>query len=98
MKTVLINAYEGSVLFENVPNNKSRQHLINLAVHALNEYSSPNSRYLYSISNVDYIPNPILCEDEWSARQRRYEAYARYADRIQVMPEIVVDYPTFIAN
>ena len=95
-KTILINAYEGAVLFENVPNHTRRDRLINLAICALNE--QPHGRFIYSLSNVFYVANPILCDDEQEAWGLIQDFPNRLSERIQIKPSLVVDYPTFIAN
>lgn len=94
MKTILINAYEGTVLFENVPNNAGRDHLINLATHALNE--RPGGRPIYSLSNVEYVANPILFEDEVEAWNYEQDLPQRLTCRVHVYPNLVLDYKTFL--
>ena len=63
MKNVLIRAFEGNVYIKNVPTNISPIRLCFLALDVLNK---KNGDSLPSISNVEYVANPIFLsvEDE----------------------------------
>ncbi|WP_252241628.1 hypothetical protein [Clostridium sp. ZBS18] len=61
MKDVLINCYEGSLLFKNVPNNEKRSDIIERARIELNK---DRQRKLTGLNNIDYIANPSYTDLE----------------------------------
>ncbi|MBZ9693375.1 hypothetical protein [Clostridium sp. M14] len=61
MKDVLINCYEGNLLFKNVPNNEKRSDIIERARIELNK---DRQRKLTGLNNIDYIANPSYTDLE----------------------------------
>ncbi|HBJ1650373.1 TPA: hypothetical protein LA460_000277 [Clostridium botulinum] len=55
MKDVLINCYEGTLLFKNVNNNESKENIIERARVELNK---DRERKLTGLNNIEYIVNP----------------------------------------
>lgn len=55
MKDVLINCYEGSLLFKNVNDNESRENIVERARIELNK---DRQRKLTGLNNIEYIVNP----------------------------------------
>ena len=83
MKNVLINEYKYSILIENIPNNIPRKKLGLIAQDIIRDNTN---KPFYSISAYDYIPNPMIADDDI------YYSDYELIDNKKVFPECAINF------
>ena len=87
MKTILINAFEVTVLYHEVPECLNREALIKLTTKFFNQITGS---YLRTLTHPCYVENPIICETELEAYQMEQQLPPREQHLVYVRPELEV--------
>ena len=93
MKDCLINEYRYGVLIENIPNCISQKKLLNIAQDVIRDNTN---KPFYGMLNCNYIPNPILIEDDFYFNDYEWVHDPKAFPRSTV--DFRIDYKEYLIN